>query len=135
MQSSKTAEVVSEVRARSQALVAAEMAGEFETALTFFTPDVIVQAADVPQIQGRDPLLKMYETALANVAEFEGKATDIIVGGGGDMAYEYGVNIFHFEAPDGRVQVLGKYLVVWRKMEHEWYVSAIAFSNDAPQPN
>ena len=127
-------EIEAEVRIRSEAVVAAEMAGEYETAVTFFTPDAVVQMADVPQIQGQDRLLEIYETVLATTAEFEGTTTDIVAAASGDLAYEYGINRFVFETPDGSVEVLGKYLLVWKKIEGEWYVAAIAVSNDAPPP-
>ena len=127
-------DIEAEVRVRSEALVAAEMAGEYQTAVTFFTPDVVVQAANVPQIQGRDPLLEVCETVLATTAEFEGTTTDIVPTASGELAYEYGINRFVFETPDGPVEDLGKYLAVWKKIEGEWYVAAIAFSSDAPPP-
>jgi ketosteroid isomerase-like protein len=50
------------------------------------------------------------------------------------MAYEYGINRFVFDTPDGPMEDMGKYLVVWEKTDGEWYVAAIAVSSDAP-PN
>ncbi len=125
-------EIEAEVRARSEAVAAAEKAGDYETAITFFAPDVVVQMADAPQFQGQDPLLEIYETVLSTTAEFEGTTTDIVAATSGDLAYEYGINRFVFETPDGRVEVLGKYLGVWKKIEGDWYIVAIAVSNDAP---
>ena len=94
-------DIEAEVRVRSEALVAAEMAGEYQTAVTFFTPDVVVQAANVPQIQGRDPLLEMYETVLATTSKFEGTTTNIVAAASGDSAYECGVNRFVFAFKPG----------------------------------
>jgi len=51
-----------EVRARSNAAVAAEEAFDWETAVTFFAPDVVVQPANAPQIQGREAQLELYQT-------------------------------------------------------------------------
>jgi hypothetical protein len=39
-----------------------------------------------------------------------------------------------FETPDGPVEDMGKYLVIWRKIDGEWFVAAIAVSSDAPPP-
>ena len=47
-------EIEAEVRARSEALVAAEEAFDWETAVTFFAHDVVVQPANAPQYQGRE---------------------------------------------------------------------------------
>ena len=124
-----------EVRLRTEAVAAAEKAGDYETAITFFAPDVVVQMADAPQYQGKDRLLETYETVLSTTAEFEGTTTDIVAAASGDLAYEYGINRFVFETPDGPVEVLGKYLGVWKRIEGEWYIAPIAASNDAPSPN
>ena len=127
-------EFEAEVRARSEAVATAEKSGEYETAITFFTPDVVVQMADAPQFQGKDRLLEIYEAVLSTTAEFEGTTTDIVAAASGDLAYELGSNRFVFETPDGPVEVLGKYLGVWKRIEGEWYIAAIAISNDAPPP-
>ena len=109
-----------------------EKAGDYQTAISYFADDVIVQLADAPQIRGREPLLEIYETVLASTVEFEGTTTDVVAAASGDLAYEYGVNRFVFDTPDGRLEVIGKYLGVWRKIDGEWYITAIAASNDAP---
>jgi ketosteroid isomerase-like protein len=127
-------ELEAEVRTRSEMVVAAEMAKEWERAVTFFTPDVVVQPANAPQVQGLDALLHLYETALATMTEFESTNTDIVPAASGDLAYEYGINHFVFETPDGPVEDLGKYLAVWRKIEGEWYIAALAFSSDVSPP-
>ena len=124
-------EIEAEVRVRSEAAVAAEEAFDWETAATFFAPDVIVQPGNAPQYQGREAQLEAYRT-FPPMIEFEGITTAIVPASSGDMAYEYGVNRFVFDTPDGPVPDSGKYLVVWRKLEGEWYISAISFSGDAP---
>ena len=119
------------VRARSEALVAAEAAGEWEKAVGFFAPDAVVQPANAPQVVGREATLELYQMFPA-IIEFEGTITEIVPAASGDMAYEYGINRLVFDTPDGPVEDLGKYLVVWRRIGGEWLVSAIAFSSDAP---
>jgi ketosteroid isomerase-like protein len=128
------AEIEAEVRARSEAVVAAEMSGDDEAAVSFFAPDAIVQMANAPQIQGHETLLQLYREVLGATLEFEGTATRVVPAASGDMAYEYGINRFVFDTPDGPMEDMGKYLVVWEKTDGEWYVAAIAVSSDAP-PN
>lgn len=124
-------EIEAEVRARAEALVAAEEAFDWETAVTFFALDVVVQPANAPQYQGREAHLEVYRT-FPTMLEFEGTATAIVPAASGDMAYEYGVNRFVFDTPDGPVRDSGKYLVVWTKTEGDWFVTAFSFSGDAP---
>jgi len=124
-------EIEAEVRARSEALVAAEEAFDWETAVTFFAPDVIVQPANAPQYQGREAHLEVYRTFPA-MLEFEVTTTAVIPAASGDMAYEYGVNRFVIDTPDGPVSDSGKYLVVWEKIEGDWFVTAFSFSGNAP---
>lgn len=124
-------EIEAEVRARGEALVAAEEAFDWETAVTFFAPDVVVQPANAPQYQGREAHLEVYRTFPA-MLEFEGTMTRIVAAASGEMAYEYGVNRFVFDTPDGPFEDFGKYLVVWTKFEGEWFVTAISFSGNAP---
>jgi hypothetical protein len=48
------------------------------------------------------------------------------------MAYEYGVNRFIFETPDGPLEDYGKYLAVWTKIDGEWFIAALSFSSNTP---
>jgi ketosteroid isomerase-like protein len=123
--------VKADLRARSQAAVAAEEAFDWEAAVTFFAPDFIVQPANGPQIQGRKAQLELYRT-FPKMTEFEGTTTAIIPAKSGDMAYEYGVNRFIFETPDGPAEDFGKYLAVWTKIDGEWFIAALSFSSNTP---
>jgi len=125
-------DIEAEVRARSKVAVAAEMAFDWETAITFFTSDVVIQPANAPQFQGREALLELYQTGFTTMTEFEGTTTAIIPAASGDMAYEYGVNRFVFETTDGPVESFGKYLLVWTKVDRKWLIAALSFSNDVP---
>ncbi len=128
------AEIEAEVRAQSKALVTAEETGDYQKALSFFAPDAVIHPPDAPQFQGHEPLLEVYETVLSQTTEFEGTTTEIIPSSSGDMAWEYGINRFVFETPDGPVEAFGKYLAVWQKVGGEWLVAALAYSNNSPLP-
>ena len=126
-----SADVDAEVRARSKALVAAEMAFDWDRAVTYFAEDVIIQPANAQQIRGREAQLELYRT-FPKMIEFEGRTTALFIAASGDMAYEYGVNRFIFETPDGPFEDYGKYLAVWTNVDGEWFVAALSFSGDKP---
>jgi len=125
-------EIKAEVRVRNRTCVAAEMARDWEAAVAFFAVDAIVQPANAPQIQGPDAILELYETAMVAMSDFECAITDIVPAASADLAYDYGINRLVFATPDGPVEDLGKCLMVWRKIDGEWFISALAFSSDAP---
>ena len=36
--------------------------------------------------------------------------------------------------PEGDLLDMGKYLVVWKKTDGEWFVQALSFTSDTPAP-
>jgi len=123
------------VKARSDGIIAAEMAMDTEAALAFFAPDAFAQPQAGPQIQGTEGLRQMYDQFFSQISALSLTATSYEVAASGDMAWEYGVNHITFAGPEGEFVDVGKYLAVWRKMDGEWMVAAVAFSSDAPPPS
>ncbi|HET8770446.1 MAG TPA: DUF4440 domain-containing protein [Gemmatimonadaceae bacterium] len=127
-----TAEVDA-VRARSEALAAAEAAMDFTTALTFWAPDAIVQPSGMPQIRGHEAIKDLYGGfTTMQVKSFEGTSSHIEASG--DLAFDYGVNRLVLVGESGDMLDVGKYLAVWKKVDGEWMVAALSFTSDAPVP-
>jgi len=124
------------VQARSHAVAAAEAAQDTEAALAFWAADAIVQGAGSPQVQGHEAIRQIYNSLFGTgqLKQFEGTTSYLEVSQGGDLAYEYGINRFVFAGSDGDLLDVGKYLVVWKKIDGEWYAAALSFSSDAPAP-
>ena len=122
------------VRARSVAISAAEAAKEIETILTYWADDAIVQVNGAPQINGKDAVSELVRNYFAQVKEFKGTSSHIEVSAAGDLAYEFGVNRVVLPGPTGDLLAMGKYLLIWKKIEGEWYVSAISVTDDNPSP-
>jgi ketosteroid isomerase-like protein len=124
------------VRARSDGIAGAEGALDVEGALAFYAEDAIVQPDRAPQIRGHEAIAGMYRQFFEGspLKEFSVKASHLTVSQGGDLAYEYGVNRAVLAGPEGDVVDVGKYLLVWKKIDGEWLVVALTFSNDAPEP-
>ena len=124
------------VRARSEAVTAAEAALNRDKAMSFWAEDAIYQPVGAPQVQGRDTISDLYKRFLetSGIKNVSSKASQIVVAQSGDLAYETGVNRYTFGTPKGDVLDLGKYLLVWKKVGGKWYIAAISASSDAPSP-
>ncbi len=124
------------VRARSEGVVAAEAAFDVAEALAFWAEDAIAQGAEAPQIQGKEAIGELYRQYFESgmLKEFSGETSYLEVSAAGDLAYEYGVNRFVLAGPEGDLLDMGKYLVVWKKIDGEWFVAALSFTSDAPAP-
>lgn len=122
------------IRVRGEGVVAAESAKDTEGALSFWAPDGIIQGHGMPQAQGHEELSALYAGFFGAVEEFGSTTTRIEVASSGEMAWEYGINRAVMAGPDGSLLDMGKYLAVWRKIDGEWYLAAVAFSSDAPTP-
>ncbi|HWP38116.1 MAG TPA: DUF4440 domain-containing protein [Gemmatimonadales bacterium] len=124
------------VQARSKAVAAAEAAQNTEGALAFWADNAVVQPAGAPQIQGREAIRALYNSffGTGQLKEFEGTTKHIEVSEAGDLAWEYGVNRMVLAGPKGDLLDRGKYLLVWKKINGEWYIAALSFTSDAPAP-
>jgi ketosteroid isomerase-like protein len=123
------------VRARTQALAAAEASKNTDASLAFFAEDAINQTPGNPQIQDLASMRKAYDGTWATIKSFKGTTSKITVSKSGDLAWEYGINRVVIGTPKGDLLDMGKYIVVWKKIKGEWYVSAVALSSDAPAPS
>jgi hypothetical protein len=45
-----------------------------------------------------------------------------------------GVNRMAFRTPNGDVLDMGKYLIVWKKIDDQWYVATLGFTSDGAAP-
>lgn len=49
--------------------------------------------------------------------------------------HETGVNRIVMRTPNGDMLDMGKYLIAWKKISGQWYVTALSFTSDAaPTP-
>jgi ketosteroid isomerase-like protein len=124
------------LRTRSEAVVAAEKARDIEASVAFYAEDAIVHPAGAPMLRGRDAVRGMYTDVFGSgaVRAFDSTPTHLEVAASGDIGYEYGVNRFTLTTPGGDMLDVGKYLVVWKKVEGQWYAAVLSFNSDTPAP-
>ena len=124
------------VRARSIACVAAEAAQDSDGTLAFYAKDAIVQPSGAPQLQGHEAIAGLYrqlnESGLFD--DFSGTTSQVTVSQSGDLAYEYGINRMVLAGPEGDLLNVGKYLLVWERIDDEWLIAALSVTWDTPAP-
>jgi len=125
-----------DLRARSEAVVAAEAAQDIKGAVAFFADEAVIQSAGIPQVQGKEALSNLYRQFFegGQVKDFSGTTTILEVSQSGDLAYEYGINRMVFADPKGDLLDMGKYLAVWKQINNEWLIVALSFTSDSPSP-
>ena len=131
-----TAKAADAVRARTEGVVAAESARDAQRTGSFFAEEAVIQAHGMPQLEGRKAITAWYAQAWKDsmIKGFSSTVSNITVSQSGDIACGTGINRFVLRTAKGELLDVGKYLAVWKKIHGEWYISALAFSSDAPAP-
>ena len=124
------------LQARTEGVVAAEVAFDVPEALEYWAEDAIMQPAGSPLIKGKKAIRELYEQYFESglLREFSGVSSHLEMADSGDLAYEYGVNRMVLAGDDHDLLDVGKYLAVWKKINGEWLVVALSFTSDAPEP-
>lgn len=124
------------LHARSDAFQAAEAALDVERSTAFWAEDALIQPAGMQQIQGREAVRGLYRQFFTGmgIKELKGTATSLVMARSGELAYETGINRILIHMAGGDVLDVGKYLLVWRRLNGEWYASALSFTSDAAAP-
>lgn len=126
----RTAEA--EIRARSQAVVAAEIRKDLESVMPFYADSAVIHMEGAPAIRGHTAIRRVYADFFGAPMTFDrAVTTDIRVARSGDLAYETGVNHFTMTAGGQRTPATGKYLAVWRRRpDGVWVIESLAVTND-----
>ena len=124
------------IRIRDQERVEAEGRKDLDAILAFFAEDAVIQPPGAPAAKGREAIRKLYIDLYkeAPFVSFTSSISTLSVAQGGDIAYSTGVDHYVLDRAGTRVEELGKYLAVWRKVDGEWRLAAGAFSGDGSTP-
>jgi ketosteroid isomerase-like protein len=124
------------LRERSDAFQSTESTLNAPKAAAFWAADAVVQPAGAPAIVGRPAIEGLYRQFFTTmgVKELKGTTTHLELARSGDLAYETGNNRIVVRTPTGDLLDIGKYLLVWKKVDGQWYVAALSFASDAAAP-
>jgi len=121
------------IRALDRQWQAAVDGKDVAAAAAFFAPDGIVMPAGGPMIVGREGIEAWFSEWLVSPEVSNSFAPDVIeVAASGDLAYDRGTYRFVMETPEGRFEDVGKYVVVWRKIDGEWLAALDISNSDLP---
>ncbi len=110
-------------------------AQNLEACLEFYAPDAIEMQPNAPAIVGLPAIRAWFETGLLQPGIsnfFEPDTIEVAVSG--DLAYDRGTYRFAMETPNGRVEDIGKYLMIWKRIDGEWKVVVDISNSDQPLP-
>jgi uncharacterized protein (TIGR02246 family) len=121
------------IRELSQQALRAAQSKDAATFASFYADDAVVMNANQPAIQGREAIRRMAVEmfSLPNLA-FSFTPTRIEVAERGDLAYETGTYRFAADMPGGRLDDLGKFLTVWKKVGGEWKIASDINNSNRP---
>jgi len=107
--------------------------GDSETLAAGFTADGKLLAPNAPMAVGRHAVASGWRQlcALPNVTA-SWHAISVEQARSADLAFEVGAYSLAFDSDSGRVQDVGKYVVVWRKEGGAWRIAADVLNSDLP---
>ena len=100
---------------------AAVKARDIDKILSFYAPDAVEMPANAQIFAGHEAIRKWYgswvtDTAVSNT--FGPVVTEVAASG--DLAFDRGTYHFIQNTPKGPVEDIGKYIVIWRKIDGQW---------------
>jgi uncharacterized protein (TIGR02246 family) len=119
---------------RGRAVASAEARRDLDTVMNYWAEDAVAHLQGSSQLAGKESIRELMGGLLSSFKEFEGTTKHVEVAGSGDLAFEYGVNRVVIPGDGADLLAMGKYLVVWRKVDGEWLISALSITDDALQP-
>lgn len=121
------------IRATSAHWLQAADTRDAERVATFYADDGAFLVPNVPLARGRDAVQAVWTQLLgAPNLSLVWTPSSVEVAQSADVAYEIGSYQLAMDAPNGRIEDDGKYLVVWRKRNGGWQVAADMFNSSRP---
>ena len=108
------------------------VANDFDAILGFYAETAMEMPANTPIALGHQAIRAWYESWLtAGVVNIW--TTEVIeVAASGDLAYERGTYDFSMDTPDGSIEDVGKYVLIWKKIAGQWKAIVDISNSDLP---
>jgi len=96
-----------------------------------YTSDGAFMMANAPIVTGPKAIAEAWDGLLKLPAlSLNFRTTQLVIAKSGDLASDRGTYDLAFDGEKGRVRDVGKYVVVWKKVDGQWKVLADIFNSD-----
>lgn len=128
-ESSATADeqAIRNIKTRWQELIAAKDAAAIEQ---IYADDAVLMPQNEPAVVGREAIGARWarQFTLPDL-NFSLQSEQLLVSSSADLAHDRGTYSFAATLPHGPITDVGKYVIVWRKIDGEWRVIADIFNS------
>ena len=119
------------IEAGNKKFADAAVKGDAAAIASLYTPDAEAFPPNSDIVKGRAAIQKMWQGVLASgVGGAELNTSE--VESAGDIAYEVGT--YAMKSKDGKVLDRGKYVVVWKRANGQWFLHRDIWSTNLPAP-
>lgn len=110
---------------------------DLEATVAFYAPDGALVWPDAPAVHGTTGIRAAWKDMIDNTPglTLQFVADKITISDAGDIGVDFGAVHFGYTGPDGaKINLVGKYVVVWHKLSGEWKVLYDSWNYNAKQP-
>ena len=108
------------------------VSNDFDAILGFYAETAMEMPANTPIALGHQAIRAWYESWLTTEVVNIWTTEVIEVAASGDLAYERGIYDFSMDTPDGPIEDVGKYVLIWKKIGGQWKAVADISNSDLP---
>jgi ketosteroid isomerase-like protein len=120
------------VAERNATFMAGIAAGDSATVAANYTEDAILMPPGMPTVEGREAIGQFWQGGIsAGIARVELAPGEVIATSADTILERSTARVFNTA---GDVIDQGKYVVVWRQVDGEWFMAWDIWNSDAPPP-
>lgn len=118
------------VEQRNAAFAAAVAAGDGATVGASYVEDAVLMPPGAPAVEGRDAIGQFWQGGIdAGIARIELAPGEVIAAGADTILERSTARLFNAA---GDVIEEGKYVVIWRQVDGQWFIAWDIWNGDAP---
>lgn len=115
---------------------AAFQAKDIDKIISIFASDAVSMGANIPISVGIEAIRKATETGFSDTTflfkTYSNKVDAVEISASGDLAYDRGTDRIIRNTPNGSVEVVGKWIDIYKKIDGEWKCIVAIWNSDKP---